>query len=108
MKVWELAGFGLEHLRLAEVDVPQLGNNEVLVQVSAVSLNARDKLLVDGVYNPDLRFPMVQGSDAVGRYLRLVRTLRGSSLETGFSRTSRRAGLRVLPSWKSRVTAWAA
>ena len=61
MRVWELAGFGLEHLRMAESDVRQLGSNDILVQVHAVSLNARDKLIVDGVYNPDLRFPMVQG-----------------------------------------------
>lgn len=75
MKVWELAAFGLEHLRLAEVVVPPLGNNEVLMQVSAVSLNARDKLLIDGLYNPDLRFPMVQGSDAVGTVLKVGRNV---------------------------------
>ncbi len=69
MRVWELAGFGLEHLRMAESDVRQLGSNDILVQVHAVALNARDKLIVDGVYNPDLRFPMVQGSDAVGTVL---------------------------------------
>ena len=70
MKVWGLAGFGLEHLLSADRAVPEPGDNEVLVRVDAVSLNARDKLLVDGVYNPDLRFPMVQGSDAVGQVLK--------------------------------------
>lgn len=64
MKVWELVGLGLESLRQAERDIPEPGDNEVLVRVSAVSLNARDKLLGDGVYNPDLHFPMIQGSDA--------------------------------------------
>ena len=71
MKVWELTGFGLEHLLLAERAVPGPGDNEVLVRVDAVSLNARDKLLVNGVYNPDLHFPMVQGSDAVGQVLKV-------------------------------------
>ena len=89
MKVWELAGFGLEHLRQAERDVPEPGNNEVLVEVRAVSLNARDKLLVDGVYNPALRFPMVQGSDAVGRVLKVgknvTRVQPGDRILTNFA-----------------------
>lgn len=71
VKVWELAGFGLEHLLLAKRAVPEPGDSEVLVRVDAVSVNARDKLLVDGVYNSDLRFPMVQGSDAVGQVLKV-------------------------------------
>lgn len=89
MKVWELAGFGLEHLRLAECDVPEPANNEVLVEVSAVSLNARDKLLVDGVYNPALRFPMVQGSDALGTVLKVgknvTRVQPGDRILTNFA-----------------------
>ncbi len=71
MKAWELAGFGLDNLRLTERDVPEPGDHEVLVRVSAVSLNARDKLLVDGIYNPDLHFPMIQGSDAVGQVVKI-------------------------------------
>ena len=91
MKVWELAGFGLENLRLADCDVPELGNNEVFVQVSAVSLNARDKLLVDGVYNPELRFPMVQGSDAVGTVLKVGKKV-----------TRVQPGDRILPNFATR------
>ncbi len=68
---WELAGFGLENWRPLERGVPEPGDNEVLIRVSAVSLNARDKLLVDGIYNPDLRFPTIQGSDAIGEVVRI-------------------------------------
>ena len=89
MKVWELAGFGLEHLRLGQRDVREPENSEVLVQVRAVSLNARDKLLVEGVYNPDLRFPMVQGSDAVGTVLKVgkdvTRVQPGDRILTNFA-----------------------
>ena len=66
MKAWELVGFGRENLRLVEKETPAPGDKEILVRISAVSLNARDKLLVEGAYNPDLAFPIVQGSDAVG------------------------------------------
>ena len=89
MKVWELAGFGLESLRQAERDVPEPGDNEILVRVSAVSLNARDKLLVDGVYNPALHFPMVQGSDAVGQVVKIgknvTRVQPGDRILTNFA-----------------------
>lgn len=89
MKVWELEGFGLENLRQAEREVPEPGDNEVLVKVSAVSLNARDKLLVDGVYNPDLHFPMIQGSDAVGQVVkigrRVTRVQPGDRILTNFA-----------------------
>jgi len=43
MRAWELNGFGLEHLKMAEKPVPKPAANEVLVRVSAVSLNYRDK-----------------------------------------------------------------
>lgn len=69
--------------------MPKPGDNEVLVRVDAVSLNARDKLLVDGVYNPDLRFPMVQGSDAVGQVLKagknVTRVQTGDRVLTNFA-----------------------
>ncbi len=89
MKVWELVGFGLDNLRMTDRDIPEPGNNEVLVQVSAVSLNARDKLLVDGIYNPNLHLPMIQGSDAVGVVVEtgkdVTRVKRGDRILTNFA-----------------------
>ena len=67
MKAWELHGFGREHLTLTDKPVPQAGPTEVLVQVSAVSLNYRDKLIVEGFYNPGMSFPLTQVADAVGQ-----------------------------------------
>jgi NADPH:quinone reductase-like Zn-dependent oxidoreductase len=66
MKAWQLEGFSLDQLVLNDIPEPTPGDGEVLVRVSAVSLNYRDKLVVDGLYNPHLTFPMTQVADAVG------------------------------------------
>lgn len=67
MRAIELAQFGLEHLTATERDVPQPGPGEVLIRVSAVSLNYRDLLMVTGQYNPRQKLPMVPASDGVGK-----------------------------------------
>lgn len=67
MKVWQLPAFGLQHLEMAERPVPRPGPNEVLVKVSAVSLNYRDRLVIDGELLPQLPpMPFVPVSDMVG------------------------------------------
>src|SRR6266853_149880 len=66
MQAWELNGFGLEHLKVADKPIPKPVANELLVRVSAVSLNYRDKLLYDGLHNPALRFPIIPVADAAG------------------------------------------
>jgi NADPH:quinone reductase-like Zn-dependent oxidoreductase len=67
MKAWELEKFGQEkNLRLVERPVPVPGPGEVLVRVHAVSLNYRDKVLVEGIYMPSLQLPFVPASDACG------------------------------------------
>jgi NADPH:quinone reductase-like Zn-dependent oxidoreductase len=67
MKAWELVKFGPEkNLRLVERPVPVPGPGEVLVRVHAVSLNYRDKVLVEGIYMPSLPLPFVPASDACG------------------------------------------
>jgi NADPH:quinone reductase-like Zn-dependent oxidoreductase len=47
---------GWKQLKPADKSVPKPAGNELLVRISAVSLNYRDKLLYDGVHNPDLDF----------------------------------------------------
>jgi NADPH:quinone reductase-like Zn-dependent oxidoreductase len=72
MKAYVLeGGFGLEHLREAERDVPAPGRGEVLIRMRAVSLNARDIGVIDGFYNPDLREPLIPVSDGVGEVVAL-------------------------------------
>jgi NADPH:quinone reductase-like Zn-dependent oxidoreductase len=66
MKVWELKKFGLSSLEQTERPVPTPGPHELLVRIDAVSLNYRDKLVVEGVFIPDLALPFTPASDAVG------------------------------------------
>ena len=58
--------FGLANLAIRERDVPRPGPHQVLVKVAAVSLNYRDVLLVEGVYNPRHKLPVVPVSDMAG------------------------------------------
>lgn len=92
MKAWELHGFGLQNLKLGNKAEPKPGMNEVLVRVSAVSLNYRDKLLVEGLYNRRIPFPMVQVADAVGEVV-----------ETGAGVTRFKVGDRVITHY---ATSW--
>lgn len=67
MKAWQLTDFGIENLLLTEVPVPEPGPEEILVKVSAVSLNYRDKAIVAGVYKPDkMPKPLIPVADAAG------------------------------------------
>jgi NADPH:quinone reductase-like Zn-dependent oxidoreductase len=66
VKAWQLRGFGKENLICADVPIPKLGPSEILIRVSAVSLNYRDKLVAEGLYNPKLSFPITQVADTVG------------------------------------------
>ena len=68
MWAWELSGgFGLSNLRRVERPDPTPGPGQVVVQMSAMSLNFRDLLMVEGMYNPKQRLPLIPLSDGVGR-----------------------------------------
>ncbi len=68
MRVVCLAGgFGFEKLSLEQRPEPSCGPRQVLIRVQAVSLNARDVMMVRGEYNPRQRLPLVVCSDAVGQ-----------------------------------------
>ncbi|WP_347557065.1 NAD(P)-dependent alcohol dehydrogenase [Robbsia sp. KACC 23696] len=67
MKAWLLKDFGLNNLQLGEVPTPTPRAGELLVKVGAVSLNFRDKAIVDGIYEPHLvPKPLIPVSDASG------------------------------------------
>ena len=66
MKRWEMDAIGRDRLRLNEAPVPMPGPGGVLVQVGAVSLNYRDKLVIETGMGLDLTFPFTPASDLAG------------------------------------------
>ena len=65
--VARLPSFGLKNLELAEAPMPTPASNEVLIRVAAVSLNYRDKLVIEGELLPDRpAMPFVPVSDMAG------------------------------------------
>lgn len=67
MQAWLLKDFGLNNLERGEVPTPVPQPGELLIKVGAVSLNFRDKAIVDGIYEPHL-VPknLIPVSDAAG------------------------------------------
>jgi NADPH:quinone reductase-like Zn-dependent oxidoreductase len=66
MKSFEIREFGIDGLQVAEREQPHPGPGEVLVRMTAASLNYRDLMMVKGGYNPKLKRPMVPLSDGTG------------------------------------------
>ncbi|OCP02375.1 MULTISPECIES: NAD(P)-dependent alcohol dehydrogenase [unclassified Ensifer] len=66
MKAWTIDTLGAENLKITERPVPEAGPGEVLVRTTAVSLNFRDKLVLENGMGMPLSFPFVPGSDMAG------------------------------------------
>jgi NADPH:quinone reductase-like Zn-dependent oxidoreductase len=66
MKTYEIPAFGIDQLRLVECEKPIPGPGQVLVRMTAASLNYRDLMVVRGHYNPKMKLPMAPLSDGVG------------------------------------------
>lgn len=66
MRCWQMDGIGREQLRLREVPVPQPAPDGVLVKIAAVSLNYRDKMVIESGRGLPLIFPFTPGSDLCG------------------------------------------
>ena len=66
MKAFEIREFGIHRLVLADRNIGKPRPGEVLVKITAASLNYRDLMVVKGQYNPKMRHPMVPLSDGAG------------------------------------------
>ena len=66
MKQFEIPEFGIDRLQFTEVEIPRPGSGQVLVRMTAASLNFRDLRVVQGSYNPRLKRPMRPLSDGAG------------------------------------------
>ncbi len=69
MLQWQIPSFGIDSLSLVEKETPVPAAGQVLVRVHAVSLNYRDLMVVQGVYNPKLAMPRVPCSDGAGEVI---------------------------------------
>lgn len=52
-------------LKLTEIDIPNIEENEVLIELKAAAVNRRDLLITLGQY-PGLKVPIIPGADGVG------------------------------------------
>jgi NADPH:quinone reductase-like Zn-dependent oxidoreductase len=68
MKAFVVARYGKDGVRAAEVHEPKVGNSDVLVRVSAVSINPLDKMVRNGEFKQLLKHktPFVLGHDVAG------------------------------------------
>ena len=72
MRAWQVTGsFGLEHLESVELERERVGDHEVRIAVKAASLNFRDYLMVQGLYNPKQPLPLVPCSDGAGEVIEI-------------------------------------
>jgi NADPH:quinone reductase-like Zn-dependent oxidoreductase len=69
VKTWQLEKTGRENLHLVEIPEPTPGPNQILVRTTAVSLNFRDKAIVEGSYPAPVSFPLVPRSDLAGEVM---------------------------------------
>jgi NADPH:quinone reductase-like Zn-dependent oxidoreductase len=68
MKAFVVEHYGKDGLRAADVPEPELGERDVLVNVSAAAINPLDKMVRDGEFKRLLKYrtPFVLGHDVAG------------------------------------------
>ncbi|EZP72746.1 Alcohol dehydrogenase, zinc-containing [Sphingomonas paucimobilis] len=71
MRRWETDAIGRENLELRTVDIPIPGPRQILVKVSAVALNYRDRMVIESGRGLPLQFPFTPGSDLTGEVVNL-------------------------------------
>ncbi len=78
MKAFVVEKYGANGLRLADVPDPTVGDHDVLVRVSAASINPLDKMVRNGEFKQLLpyRTPFVLGHDVAGVVVRVGSSVR--------------------------------
>jgi NADPH:quinone reductase-like Zn-dependent oxidoreductase len=68
MKAFVVAQYGKDGFRAADVPAPKVGTNDILVRVSAASINPLDKMVRNGEFKQMLKYkpPFVIGHDVAG------------------------------------------
>jgi NADPH:quinone reductase-like Zn-dependent oxidoreductase len=78
MKAFVVAKYGKDGVRAADVSDPKVGTNDVLVKVSAASINPLDKMVRNGEFKQLLKYktPFVLGHDVAGVVVQVGATVR--------------------------------
>lgn len=68
-RAYRFDAFGMDNLQQVEIENPKLRRGEIRVQVRAASINYRDLMLIDGLYDPRMPLPLVPLSDGAGEVI---------------------------------------
>ena len=81
MKAFVVEHYGKDGVRAADVPEPEVGDGDVLVKVSAASINPLDKMVRNGEFKQVLKYqtPFVLGHDGAGGVTRVGAWPRASS-----------------------------
>src|SRR3989440_10558011 len=95
MKAFVLEQYSKDGLRAADVPEPEVGDRDVLVKVSAASINPLDKMVRDGEFKQLLKYkrPFVLGHDVAGVVTRVGSAVR--EFEVGDEVFARPRDLRI-------------
>ena len=79
MKAFVVESYGEDGLRAADVPVPDVGRNDVLVEVKAASINPLDKMVRNGEFKQLIKYerPFVLGHDLSGVVVQVGADARG-------------------------------
>ena len=79
MKAFVVARYGRNEVRAADVPEPTAGNTDVLVKVSAASINPLDSMVANGEFKQLLKYktPFVLGHDVAGVITKVGADVRG-------------------------------
>ena len=78
MRAWEIVSDGgVDALALNERPAPEPGQGQVLVNVSASSVNYRDLSTIDDPVSRNLPYPTVPNSDAAGEIIAIGKGVEG-------------------------------
>ena len=79
MKAFVVARYGKNEVRAADVPEPTVGNTDVLVKVSAASINPLDSMVRNGEFKQLLKYktPFVLGHDVAGVVTKVGADVRG-------------------------------
>jgi NADPH:quinone reductase-like Zn-dependent oxidoreductase len=103
MRVWTMNALGRGNLRQETAPIPSPARGDILVKVAAVSLNYRDKLVIETGMGLALKFPFVPASDMAGTVVQAGADAKRFKIGDRVISTFRPGWIDGLPSGTARV-----